>query len=241
MADNGLNGVEPLPEVKSGTREMTSVRRVRARLKGPRGASCRAVRHLPARNGPGPTFGPPLVIARMSRRSPWCLPRRRMTAVQDRLEKTYARDAGKTAPLTDSHRAQYLLSRLLTCACCGGGYTLVARDRYGCYSRKTKWLFCLSDHQDDHPAQCGGPGSRTASRRADANAVLRAMLGMVALAPDPDAPDRLRIEIRSSVDRCSLNEGEDLNAKGLPREAILMCSKMSMVAGAGFEPATFRL
>ncbi|WP_178352812.1 hypothetical protein [Loktanella atrilutea] len=61
-------------------------------------------------------------------------------AVQDRLEKTYARYAGKTAPLNDSHRAQYLLSRLLTCACCGGCYTLVAQDCYGCYNRKTKGL-----------------------------------------------------------------------------------------------------
>ena len=60
--------------------------------------------------------------------------------VQERLEETYAQYAGKTAPLNDSHRAKYLLSNLLTCDCCGGGYTLVARDRYGCYNRKTKGL-----------------------------------------------------------------------------------------------------
>ena len=75
----------------------------------------------------------------------------------------------------------------------------------------------------------------------EANAVLRAMLGTVALAPDPDAPDGLRMEIRSSAARCFLNEDGCLNAKGLPREAVLICSKISVVAGVGFEPTTFRL
>ncbi|MGB3797186.1 MAG: hypothetical protein WA957_12870 [Alteraurantiacibacter sp.] len=66
----------------------------------------------------------------------------------------------------------------------------------------------------------------------EANAVLQAMLGTVALAPDPDAPDGLRMEIRSSAARCFLNEGLRSNAKGLPREATLICSKISVVAGA---------
>ena len=278
-------------------------------------------------------------------------------AVQDRLEKTYARYAGKTAPLNDSHRAQYLLSRLLTCACCGGGYTLVAQDRYGCYNRKTKGLsVCantktimrhkvearvlarlraglihpdLAEHfaeevlramaeaaadtgpdrdaltaqiakadlaidrllnlleqaedstsllarlkdreadrsrlqqalaaaQQDAPAPALPTASELVAGYAaqvarleslltgagaviEANAVLRAMLGTVALAPDPDAPDGLRMEIRSSAARCFLNEGVGFNAKGLPKEAILICSKMSVVAGVGFEPTTFRL
>ncbi len=58
--------------------------------------------------------------------------------VQIRLEKTHAKYAGKTAPLNDSHRARYLLNGLVTCGCCGGGYTIVAKDRYGCYRRKTQ-------------------------------------------------------------------------------------------------------
>ena len=60
--------------------------------------------------------------------------------MQERLEATHAKSAGKTSPLNDSHRAKYLLSRLLTCDRCGGGYTLVASDRYGCFNRKSKGL-----------------------------------------------------------------------------------------------------
>ena len=277
--------------------------------------------------------------------------------VQTRLEETYAQYAGKTSPLNDSHRARYLLSNLLVCGCCGGGYTLVARDRYGCYNRKTKGLsVCantrtimrrkvedrvlarlrqglihpdlaaqfaetvlremtqaaqdsrpdreriaarlakadkaikqlldLLERADDSAALLTRLQDREAERREaqrelaaagsvtaapalptaaeliagyaaqiaqletlltgeqavlDANALLRAMLGHIAVTPDAYAPDGLRMEIRSSAARCFLAEGGGLNAKGLPQEAILICSKMSVVAGAGFEPATFRL
>lgn len=40
--------------------------------------------------------------------------------------------------LNQAHRRQFLLSGLLTCGCCGGGYTIVAQDRYGCATRKGK-------------------------------------------------------------------------------------------------------
>ena len=43
-----------------------------------------------------------------------------------------------TNPLNASHRPRFLLSRLLRCGCCGGGYTIVAKDRYGCATRKQK-------------------------------------------------------------------------------------------------------
>ncbi|MGP3699914.1 recombinase family protein, partial [Rhodobacter sp. NSM] len=59
-------------------------------------------------------------------------------SVQGRLDTTYAAFAGRTAPLNASHRAKYLLSGLVTCGCCGGGYTLVGRERYGCFNRKSK-------------------------------------------------------------------------------------------------------
>ena len=58
--------------------------------------------------------------------------------VQDRLEATHEKYAGKTAPLNDSHRAKYLLNGMVRCGCCGGGYTIVAKERYGCYVRKTQ-------------------------------------------------------------------------------------------------------
>ena len=75
----------------------------------------------------------------------------------------------------------------------------------------------------------------------EANEVLRAMLDTIAVWPDEDAPDGLRVEIRSSASKCFLHAGGVPNAKGLPREAILRLSKISVVAGVGFEPTTFRL
>lgn len=60
------------------------------------------------------------------------------SAVQDRLERTHAAYAGKTSPLNDSHRARYLLNGLVKCGCCHGGYTIVRKERYGCYKRKTQ-------------------------------------------------------------------------------------------------------
>ena len=39
-------------------------------------------------------------------------------------------DAGQK--LNQSHRRKFVLSGLLKCGACGGGYTIMARDRYGC-------------------------------------------------------------------------------------------------------------
>jgi site-specific DNA recombinase len=47
------------------------------------------------------------------------------------------RDAGGNA-LNRMHRREFLLSGLLTCGCCGGGYTILAQDRYGCATRRSK-------------------------------------------------------------------------------------------------------
>ena len=47
------------------------------------------------------------------------------------------RDASGAA-LNRSHRRQFLLSGLLTCGCCGGGYTIMAKDRYGCAAHRQK-------------------------------------------------------------------------------------------------------
>ena len=40
--------------------------------------------------------------------------------------------------LNGTHRREFLLSGLLTCGCCGGGYTVIGRDRYGCATRRGK-------------------------------------------------------------------------------------------------------
>jgi site-specific DNA recombinase len=68
----------------------------------------------------------------------------------------------------------------------------------------------------------------------EANEVLRAMLDTIAVWPDEDARDGLRVEIRSSASQCFLHAGGVPNAKGLPREAILRLSKISVVAGGRF-------
>ena len=59
-------------------------------------------------------------------------------AVQDRLERTHEQYGGEGRALNGSHRARYLLNGLVKCGCCGGGFTIVAKDRYGCYRRKTQ-------------------------------------------------------------------------------------------------------
>jgi site-specific DNA recombinase len=41
-------------------------------------------------------------------------------------------DPHTTMPLNDQRRPRFLLSGLLICRCCGGGYTIRAKDRYGC-------------------------------------------------------------------------------------------------------------
>jgi Recombinase zinc beta ribbon domain len=45
-------------------------------------------------------------------------------------------DAGNA--LNRAHRRKFLLSGLLKCGCCGGGFTIVAQDRYGCATHRNK-------------------------------------------------------------------------------------------------------
>ncbi len=41
-------------------------------------------------------------------------------------------------PLNRAHRSKFLLSGLLKCGCCGAGYAVVAKDRYGCATYRSK-------------------------------------------------------------------------------------------------------
>jgi len=50
-------------------------------------------------------------------------------------------EMGKDAtgnPLNRAHRSKFLLSGLLKCGCCGAGYAVVAADRYGCSTYRSK-------------------------------------------------------------------------------------------------------
>ena len=40
--------------------------------------------------------------------------------------------------LNELHRSKFLLSGLMRCGCCGGGYTIMGKDRYGCATRRQK-------------------------------------------------------------------------------------------------------
>lgn len=60
----------------------------------------------------------------------WAAVKRRQAEVSRPLT-----DPHTTAPLNDLHRPRFLLSGLLTCGVCGGGYTITAKDRYGCARR----------------------------------------------------------------------------------------------------------
>jgi site-specific DNA recombinase len=44
-------------------------------------------------------------------------------------------DQNTTNALNETHRPRFLLSGLLSCGVCGGGYTITAKDRYGCARR----------------------------------------------------------------------------------------------------------
>ncbi len=46
--------------------------------------------------------------------------------------------------LNRAHRRRFLLSGLLVCGCCGAGYTIMAKDRYGCAGRRSKGM-CSND------------------------------------------------------------------------------------------------
>ena len=40
--------------------------------------------------------------------------------------------------LSELHRSKFLLSGLMRCGCCGGSYTIIGKDRYGCATRRQK-------------------------------------------------------------------------------------------------------
>jgi hypothetical protein len=83
-----------------------------------------------------------------------------------------ARDAETGQPLNRAHRRRFLLSGLLHCDHCGGYYAIMAKDRYGCSTRKNR-------------GTCGN--AVTITRQAIEKRVLRAIQrGLL----DPDLVER---------------------------------------------------
>ncbi len=63
----------------------------------------------------------------------WTAVRARQQEITFEIGKT---DDGRA--LNRAHRRRFLFSGLLHCSLCGGGYTIVAKDRYGCATRRAK-------------------------------------------------------------------------------------------------------
>ena len=61
----------------------------------------------------------------------------RAKARQSDVRLDMGRDADGNA-LNRAHRREFLLSGLLRCGRCGGGYTILGKDRYGCATRRSK-------------------------------------------------------------------------------------------------------
>lgn len=57
--------------------------------------------------------------------------------VKDR-QQAVKRDSNGERPFWDRRRPRYLLSKLVTCGCCGGGYTAVGRTHLGCAAARDK-------------------------------------------------------------------------------------------------------
>ncbi len=66
----------------------------------------------------------------------WDAAKARQEAMREGIERKAATADGN--PLNETHRARFLLSCLMRCGCCGGGYTIIGKDRYGCATRKQK-------------------------------------------------------------------------------------------------------
>jgi DNA invertase Pin-like site-specific DNA recombinase len=125
---------------------------------------------------------------------------------QSTVTRAMARD-GNTNPLNRAHRGQFLLSGLLSCGGCGGAYTIIGKDRYGCATRRGK-------------ATCDN--ARTVARQAVERRVLAGLKERL-LAPDmveafirafaAEAAERRRDAARSRASRggswLTLNVGWD--------------------------------
>ena len=62
----------------------------------------------------------------------------RVQARHKQVSHRMALDRETGQPLNRAHRRRFLLSGLLHCGCCGGAYAIMAKNRYGCSTRKNK-------------------------------------------------------------------------------------------------------
>jgi site-specific DNA recombinase len=74
----------------------------------------------------------------------------RVKARQTAVGFAMGRDAAGNA-LNRAHRRKFLLSGVLACGCCGAGYTIMAKDRYGCAAHRNQGT-CANDRTILRPA-----------------------------------------------------------------------------------------
>ena len=80
----------------------------------------------------------------------------RVKARQETLRFAIGRDTEGNA-LNRAHRRHFLLSGLLVCGSCGGGYTIVGPDRYGCAAHRVEGH--LHERAADRPPHTRRPNS----------------------------------------------------------------------------------
>ena len=114
--------------------------------------------------------------------------------------------------LNRAHRREFLLSGLLVCGCCGGGYTIVAQDRYGCATRKGK-------------GTCDN--ARTISRQSIERRVLGALKGTLV------RPEVIADALAKVQEAIAASQKDKLNRRlGLQRELTGVADKIEGVMQA---------
>ena len=66
-------------------------------------------------------------------------------AVRQRQGALKSKDAG--VPVWDRRRPRFLFSGLMTCGCCGGGFSKLSQDSFGCSASRKKGLAVCSNRQ----------------------------------------------------------------------------------------------
>jgi hypothetical protein len=68
----------------------------------------------------------------------WQNVKKRQGAIRDEMFLAREEGPSQTNPLNTAKRPTHLLSGLLKCGCCGAGYTMMNKDKYGCSGARNR-------------------------------------------------------------------------------------------------------
>jgi site-specific DNA recombinase len=68
----------------------------------------------------------------------WQSVKKRQGAIRDEMFSAREEGPSQTNPLNTAKRPTHLLSGLLKCGCCGAGYTMMNKDKYGCSGARNR-------------------------------------------------------------------------------------------------------